>query len=309
MKNKRTLGNFLLGLTAFIWGTAFVAQRVGMEKIEPMTFNAARMFLAFIGLSIVSLFFIKKENEKLDLLTQTEQAEYKKDTVIGGIFCGIFLAFASMFQQAGIVYTTAGKAGFITAMYILFVPVLNFCLFKRRTSFLVWIAVLMGIIGMYLLCVKEGFSLNYGDSLLIICAILFSGHILCCDHFVKLGNPVRISMIQFITAAVISTVAAFIAEMPNVDKLVSAVVPILYCGIVSGGIGYTLQMVGQRFTDPTIASLLLSLESVFALLAGVVFLREKMGMREIFGCVILFFAILIVQLPSGAEHEKRKIPM
>ena len=298
MKNKKILGNFLLALTAFIWGTAFVAQRVGMEKIEPVTFTAARMTLAAVAVGVVSLFLRDRE---LAFQDEKKQAEYKKSTVLGGIFCGCFLASASLFQQAGIVYTTAGKAGFLTAMYILLVPVFNHFLFKKKNRMLVWGAVLLGAFGMYLLCVKEGFSFGKGDILVCVSAVLFSGHILCCDHFVRLGSPIRISAIQFLTTAVISGVAALLLETPDMEKIFSAIIPIFYCGIVSGGIGYTLQMVGQRFTEPVIASLILSLESVFAVLAGAVVLHERMSMREIFGCVILFAAILLVQMPKRAD--------
>ena len=203
----------------------------------------------------------------------------------------------------GVVYTTAGKAGFITAMYMLLVPIINFVFFKKKNTWLVWTGVLVGVFGMYLLCITDGFSLTYGDTLVCICALLFSGHILCCDHFVQLGNPIRISAIQFATAAVISTIAAFVAEEPSWQKIASAAVPILYCGIVSGGIGYTLQMVAQRYTDPTIASLLMSLESVFAVIAGALLLGERMTARELAGCVIMFAAIVLVQIPLP---ERRK---
>ena len=197
-------------------------------------------------------------------------------------------------QQTGLVYTTAGKAGFITAMYILLVPVIGFIFLKRKNSWIVWIAVLMGVIGMYFLCISDGFSFSAGDTFVCICAFFFSFHILCCDHFVSRGNAVCISAIQFTTATVISAVAAFIMEDPGMDKFVSAIVPIVYCGIVSGGIGYTLQIVGQKYTDPTIASLLMSLESVFAVITGVIVLHEQMSIREIIGCVIMFAAIILV---------------
>ena len=300
MKNKKMLGNILLTLTALIWGTAFVGQRVGMESIEPITFGAARMALAAVAVGIVALIVIKKEranpSSAYSLKSPEEQKAYNRNTVVGGICCGAFLAAASIFQQMGVVYTTAGKAGFITAMYMLLVPVINFVFFKKRNSAVVWLAVLLGVVGMYLLCMTEGFSLGRGDTLVCICAVLFSGHILCCDHFVKLGNPIRISAIQFASCTAISSVAALILERPSWDKIVSAIVPILYCGIVSGGVGYTLQIVAQKFTDPTVASLLMSLESVFAVIAGAILLGERMTPRELLGCVIMFAAIVLVQI-------------
>ena len=294
--NKRMLGNALLMLTAMIWGTAFVFQRVGMENIEPITFNAARMALAAVAVGAVSLLPMASEKEKLAMMSREACAEYRRNTIIGGICCGTFLAAASIFQQMGIVYTTAGKAGFITAMYMLLVPVIGFLFLGKRNSWIVWLAVLMGVVGMYLLCMTEGFSLGRGDTLVCICAVLFSGHILCCDHFVKLGNPIRISAIQFASCTVISAVAALILEQPSMAKIVSAAIPILYCGIVSGGIGYTLQIIAQKFTDPTVASLLMSLESVFAVIAGALLLGERMTSRELLGCAIMFAAIVLVQI-------------
>lgn len=311
-ESRKMLGNMLLLLTAVIWGTAFVFQRVGMDSIEPVTFNAARMWLAAAAIGLVAVFTAEKSLQDDTLNTgfttdstldtaladrQDKRQDRRKNTIIGGICCGSFLTAASLFQQMGVVYTTAGKAGFITAMYMLLVPISNFVFFKKKNTWLVWTGVLIGVIGMYLLCIKDGFSLTYGDSLVCICALLFSGHILCCDHFVQLGNPIQISAIQFLTTAVISSIIAWIVEAPSPEKILSAAIPILYCGIVSGGIGYTLQMVAQKYTDPTIASLLMSLESVFAVIAGAILLGERMTSRELAGCIVMFAAIVLVQIP------------
>ena len=317
MENKKLLGNLLLTLTAAIWGTAFVGQRVGMEKIEPITFNAARMVLAAIAIGTLAFILWlreKKTNKVSGPHNRPGNPEHqgnqlqqnnaiRNNTILGGICCGTFLALASLFQQMGMVYTSAGKAGFITAMYMLLVPILNFVFFRRKNTWLVWLAVGIGVVGMYLLCMIEGFSLTHGDMLVCVCAFLFSGHILCCDHFAPLGNPIRISAIQFATAAVISGIGAIILEEPSWDKIVSAAIPILYCGIVSGGIGYTLQIVAQKFTDPTIASLLMSLESVFAVIAGAVLLNERMSARELTGCIVMFAAIILVQLPLPVRQK------
>ncbi len=300
MEKKRILGSLLLTLVAIIWGTAFAFQRVGMESIEPITFTASRMTLAALAVGMVSICRRKKAAPG----NTGEEKASSRNTIIGGICCGIFLAFGSIFQQMGIVYTTAGKAGFITALYILIVPVISFLLFRKHHTWLVWLAVLLGVAGMYLLCMTEQFHLGHGDTLLCICAVLFSGHILCCDHFVSKGNPIRISAIQLTTTAVISWIAAFIMESPDPEKITSAIIPILYCGIVSGGIGYTLQIVAQKHTDPTVASLLMSLESVFAVLAGALILNERMSPRELLGCVIMFAAIVIVQLPVSQKQKK-----
>lgn len=302
MDKKKLLGSLLLVLTAVIWGTAFVFQRTGMEQIEPLTFSASRMTLAAAAIGIVSLFF----KDSAPSYSEEIKKARRKNTVIGGILCGIFLAAGSIFQQIGLVYTTAGKAGFITALYMLIVPILNLIIFRKRNPFTVWIAVLMGIFGMYLLCMNGGFSLSQGDTYVIICAFMFSGHILCCDHFVEKCNPVKLSAMQFVTAAAVSWIAAFIMETPSVDKIISAAVPILYCGIISGGVGYTLQIVAQRFTDPTVASLLMSLESVFAVIAGAVFLNEQMSVRELIGCAVMFAAIILVQIPIKQKQKSNK---
>ena len=319
MKNKQALGNLLLLLTAMIWGTAFVFQRVGMDSIEPITFNAARMALAAVMVGALA-FGLRQRHSKgvprqsdagasapgteVNVTRQAEESDLPwSHTWKGGICCGLFLTAGSVFQQMGVVYTTAGKAGFITAMYMLLVPILNFLLFKKKNSWLVWLAVFLGVGGMYLLCVKEDFTLTRGDILVCICALMFSGHILCCDYFVKLASAVELAAIQFATAAVVSAVIAAFTENPDRAGIVAAAVPILYCGVVSGGIGYTLQIVAQKFTDPTIASLLMSLESVFAVIAGSVLLGEQMSSRELLGCAVMFAATVLVQIPLPGERK------
>ena len=304
MKSKKMLGNVLLTVTAIIWGTAFVGQRVGMESIEPFTFGGARMVFAAISVGIVAFIMDVMERKKPQTRTPEEQKAYAKNTWIGGICCGICLMAAASFQQLGMVYTSAGKAGFITAMYMLLVPIVNFLLFKKRNTWLVWLAVLVGVCGMYLLCMTEGFTLTKGDTLVSICAFCFCFHILCCDHFVQLGNPIKISCLQFATVAVLSWICAFLTETPTISGITQAAIPILYCGIMSAGVGYTLQIVAQKFTDPTIASLLMSLESVFAVIAGAILLNEKMSSRELLGCIIMFVAIVMVQIPLPAKKKE-----
>ncbi len=297
MKNRKMLGNLLLLLTAAIWGTAFVGQRVGMESIEPITFTAARMALSAVAVGAVSLVMGRRGAMAAAALPEAERKRRRRSTLLGGVCCGAFLASASVFQQMGVVTTTAGKAGFITAMYMLLVPVIGRVLFGRRNTWLVWLAVAVGVAGMYLLCVNESFRLTRGDALVCVCAVLFSGHILCCDHFARRGDALGISAIQFCTAAVLSAAVAFATESPTWAKVASAAMPILYCGILSGGVGYTLQLVAQGFTDPTVASLLMSLEAVFAAVAGALILGERMNAREMAGCAVLFAAIIMVQAP------------
>lgn len=304
MKQNKLFGPAVLLLTAMIWGTAFVAQRSGMDSIEPLTFTAARMILAAVVLGIPAIIIALRDRRAMTPEAMETRKKKTKYTLIGGIGCGTFLATATIFQQYGIVETSAGKAGFITALYMLLVPILSLILFRKRGTWLVWLAVLIGVGGMYLLCMNEQFSMTRGDALLCVCALLFSGHILFCDHFIGQANPLQMSAVQFATASVISTVAAFIAEQPSWEKIGSAAIPILYCGLISGGVGYTLQMVGQKYTDATVASLLMSLESVFAVLAGVIVLHESMSAREIWGSVILFAAIILVQIPLPKKKKE-----
>ena len=301
MKNKNTFGIIMLLITSIIWGLAFVFQRTGIDHIEPITFNAVRMSAGAIFVVIVCI--IRDFKTKNNKPNPNHEESCAKSTLIGGIGCGLFLTAASLIQQVGLVYTTAGKAGFITAMYMLFVPILNLIIFKIKGSAKTWISVIIGMVGMYLLCVKEELVLGLGDALVFICAILFAGHILWCDRFAPKSDAIKMSAIQFIVAASLSWVISFIFESPSVDKIISAIIPILYCGVVSGGIGYTLQIVGQKYVAPASASLIMSLESVFAVIAGVLFINESMTLQEIFGCIILFAAIILVQLPSKTKQR------
>lgn len=302
MKNKSLIGSIILLITSIIWGAAFVFQRTGMDSIEPITFNAVRMGAAAIFLVLTSLVLDKfKKND--GQISENDAKEKMRSTVTGGILCGLFLAASSITQQMGIVHTTAGKAGFITAMYMLFVPIINLIIFKKRGTARLWIAVALGLAGTYLLCVKEDISFTEGDLLILACALLFSGHILCCDKFAPKCDPVKLSAIQFTVSALISGAFAFALESPTVDKIASAAVPILYCGIVSGGIGYTLQIIGQKYTNPTAASIIMSLEAVFAAIAGAILLKETMSTNEFIGCIIMFAAIILIQLPSKKQNN------
>lgn len=292
MKQHFTLDSFLLLLTAAIWGAAFVAQRSGMEAIGPMTFTAARMLLAALAVGLLSLARGGKRP-----LTRQELA--------GGLLCGLFLGAASLAQQMGVVTTTAGKAGFITALYMVLVPLLNLLLFRKTPPPAVWPAVVLGVTGLGLLSLTEALRLSRGDGLVCLCALLFSGHILVCDRFAAQGDPLRISALQFLTAALLSGGLALPLERPVPAQLLAAAVPILYCGLLSGGLGYTLQLLAQRRTEPAVASLLLSLESVFAALTGALVLGERMTGREKLGCALMFAAILLVQLPGLRSRQEK----
>lgn len=301
MTSKKLLGNVSLLLGALIWGSTFVAQSVAADSLGPLTFLASRSLLGFLFLIPVAYIMdgIKKKNNTYQKITVKE----KKLLLIGGICCGAALTLASALQQFGMTDSNSGKAGFITAMYILLVPVLGIFLKKKITP-VVWGCVALGIIGLYLLCMKEGLKLETSDICLILCAVVFSFHILIVDYFSPKVDGVRLSCIQFFIVFVVSCILAFIFETPSLDTIKAAWFPIFYAGVMSSGIAYTLQIVGQKYTEPTIASLLMSLESVFAVLTGMVVLHQFPTSREWAGCAIMFAAIIISQLPIG---KKRKV--
>lgn len=311
MNRKKIIGNIMLFLTAFIWGTAFVAQRVGMDHIEPFTFNTARYLPAFLVLIPIILFMdnrrIKAAREAGTYTPPTpeEKKQENKKILLGGCACGVVLFTASSFQQIGLVYTAAGKAGFITALYIVLVPIFGLLFLHKKTSWLTWLGVVVATIGLYLLCVKEGFSIARGDFLLLIGAIFFAWHILVCDHFSAQSDPVKLSFVQFFTCFVLGTIAALIFETPTWAGIMECAFPIIYCGVFSAGVGYTLQMVAQKDTDPTVASIILSLESVFGALGGFVILHEILSFRELAGCIIMFAAVILAQIPLPEPKEKK----
>ena len=296
---NKTKNTFLLLLTAFIWGVAFVAQSVGMDYVGPLTFNAVRFIIGAIFLIPCIAFLDKlkeKENQAAGKNTPTAP-QNKKVLITGGICCGIAIAAASTLQQYGIAYTTVGKAGFITALYIVIVPILGIFL-KRKPRLIIWFSVLLALVGLYFLCMTDSLSFSKGDTLVLLCAFVFSLHIMIIDHFSPMVDGVRMSCIQFAVAGVLCGIPALIFEHPTFSSLIAAWAPVLYAGILSCGVAYTLQIVAQKNYDPTVASLLLSLESVFSVLAGWVILHQSLSPREIFGCVLVFIAIILVQLPT-----------
>lgn len=297
-KETSTLKNsLLLLLTATIWGVAFVAQSVSMDYIGGFTFNAVRNIIGAITLIPVILIF-SKQNPAADQ-NPADKQKARKTLITGGICCGILLCLASNFQQFGIKYTTVGKAGFITACYIIIVPIIGIFLKKKCNPF-IWIAVLLSLGGLYLLCISpgEGFSIGKGDTLVLICAVVFSFHILTVDHFSPLVDGVKMSCIQFLVCGILSGIPALIFENPNITNILQAWMPILYAGILSCGVAYTLQIVGQKGMNPTVASLIMSLESCISVIAGWLILGQNLSSREIFGCVLMFGAIMLAQLPQ-----------
>ena len=306
MTITQKLRNCLLLLTAaIIWGMAFVSQKAGMDSMGPLTFNGTRNLIGTAVLIPVILI----------LRNRVPRAERKplplKTTIIGGLSCGLALTVASTLQQYGLTMTTVGKGGFITTLYIIITPILGL-LFHRKAPKAVWFCAVLAVAGMYLLCVgEESFSVSTGDLLVLASSAIFAVHILVIDHFSPLTDGVILSCIQFFVCGVISTIGAFIFEQPSWEQLVSGAVPVLYAGVLSCGVGYTLQIVGQKGVDPTAAALILSLESVVATISGyaayrIGFLKtdQTMTARQIAGCAVVFTAVILVQLPWDRISRK-----
>lgn len=292
----------LLFMAALIWGCAFVAQSVAMDFIGPFTMNGVRSLLGSLVLVPYILLTRQMKKKRGQQLPTGEQKKVNKMSVIGGIFCGIALTLGSTLQQFGIQTTTVGKAGFITALYIVLVPVLGIFMGKRISSKVV-VAIMLSVAGLYMLCMKGSFSLQTGDVLMLLCALAFSFHILLIDYFSPRGDGVVISCIQFLVCGVICGAGMLLFERPSLTQILSAWLPILYAGVMSCGVAYTLQIVGQKGMSPTISSLILSLESVFSVLAGWVILHQALSRKEVIGCILMFAAIILAQLPGRKKTE------
>lgn len=288
----------MLLLTATIWGTAFVAQSVGMDYVGPFTFNMLRCLIG--GIVLIPYIFLsnKVSGSEKKRIEERETKSEKKTLITGGICCGILLALAMNFQQVGIQYTTVGRAGFITACYIIIVPLIGMTFFGKKCRSTIWAAVVLALIGLYLLCITEEFDIGQGDFLVLICSFLFSLHILVIDHFSPLVDGVKMSCVQFFVAGIVSGIPAFLTENVVWGNILAAWQPVLFAGVLSCGIAYTLQIVGQKNMNPTVASLILSLESCIAVLAGWIILGENLTLKEMLGCIFMFAAIVLAQLPE-----------
>lgn len=293
-------------LTAFIFGIAFVAQSDGMNYVGGFTFVGCRYLLAGTVLIPVIVFFREKDRKRLEAMNSQDYASYNKNSLVGGICCGFCLFAGTSFQQFGVAYTTVANAGFITSFYIVMVPLAGLIFLRRKVEKNVWLGVGLALVGMYLLCIKEGFAVSKGDLLVLMCAAGFTLHILTIDYFAPKADGVLMSCIQFYTTGILGCIAMFVLEEPSWSGIVRAWVSITFAGVVSGGIGYTMQIVAQKNLDPTIASLILSLESVFSLLAGWVLLGQKLSAKELSGCGLVLAAIILVQIPWGNSHGKEK---
>lgn len=299
MKSKNAM---MLILTAFIWGTAFVAQSMGMDYLEPFTFNGVRSLIGGAAL-LPCIALIHKVNGKAERrkLTGGRKKGSVKNLITGGVLCGILLFVASSLQQVGIQYTTAGKAGFITAFYIVIVPVLGIFL-RKKIGYRVWMAVLIALAGLYFLCITESFSIGKGDILIFVCALVFSIHILVIDYFSPKVDGVKMACIQFFVCGIISLIPMYVWETPRIGAMAEGWLPLLYAGVLSCGVAYTLQIIGQRDVNPAVASLILSLESCFSVLAGWLVLGEMLSVRESAGCILMFAAIILAQIPDKKKE-------
>lgn len=300
--------SLLLLLTALIWGVAFVAQSVGMDYVGPFTFTASRSLIGAVVLLPVIWFRTRKETAVGTEQKRLEVDKHKKRTLlVGGIVCGVFLCIATNLQQIGLQYSTVGKSGFVTAMYIVLVPILGIFLHKGIDIRKV-ISVILAVCGLYLLCMTGGnFSIGKGDIFTILCALAFSLQILSVDHFAPKVDCVKLASLQFLVCGICSCVPMLLFEHPHFAQLTAAWMPILYAGILSNGVAYTLQIVAQKGLNPTVASLIMSLESVISVLAGWAILHQTLTKRELAGCVFMFAAIIIVQLKpeeNGGYHEE-----
>ena len=308
MNQKKLGSSLLLILTALIWGVAFVAQSVGMDYVGPFTFNAVRSLIG--GLVLIPCIFLldrieARKEKKAGRQEKISGPEERKMLLTGGVCCGVCLAAASSLQQIGIVYTTVGKAGFITALYIIIVPVIGLCMGKRAPA-LVWVSAGAGLAGMYLLCMGGAHDVNRGDILVLLSSVCFAVHILVIDYFSPYVNGVKMSCIQFFTCGLLCAIPMLLAERPSLAAIAGAWAPVLYAGVLSCGVAYTLQIIGQKGVSPVAASLILSLESVFSVLAGWALLGQRLTDRELLGCVLVFAGIILVQVSPEKPGEKER---
>ena len=306
MKKRKLFANLALLTAALVWGVAFVQQEQAAQYVGTFTVNALRSFVAVIALIPLILITSKKSGRPILERTKAD----RKLLITAGVLCGTFLCISSNIQQFGIsLYPSdaaiSARSGFLTALYVIFVPILGL-FFKRKVGLNVWLSALVAIFGLYLLCGSSGISGIYlGDIVVLCCAVSFSFQILCVDHFISRVDAVKLATLQFLTCGVLSLVLMVVFERPSLESIMQASRYILYLGIMSSGVGYTLQIIGQKYSDnPTVASIIMSLESVFAALGGWVLLNKSLALIEIIGCVVVFAAIVLAQLPTKKEKLK-----
>ncbi len=305
---KKLRANLMLLVAALIWGSTFVAQTTASDTVEPFTFLFSRSFIGFLFLIPVIAVFNFQNNKRLTIGEQKQTLKPSNLTIIAGVLCGVALTIASYCQQKGITLMTdnaSGKAGFITALYIVFTPIFGIIL-KRRIPKIIAICVPIATLGFYLLCIKSDFSIELGDLLTLVSAFFFTFHILIIDYFMEKGaNPIKTSCIQFLVVGIISLILALIFEKPDLSIIWNSKLEIMYAGFLSSGIAYTLQIMAQKDADPTSATLIMSLESVFAVLSGWIVLGESLSVKELLGCLLVFIAVILAQVQFPTKDKKK----
>ena len=300
--SKSFTSGLILLLAAIIWGFAFVAQRAGMEHVEPFTFNGIRFLLGCITLLPLLIFRPKNPDRGT-----TAIEKWSKDEIAGGLMAAVVMFMAVSWQQFGIVHTTAGKAGFITGLYVILVPIVGM-FFRQKTAVNVWIGAVIAVIGLYFLSVTENFALALGDSLVLVSALFFTFHILIIGKYSARASIIRLSVLQFFVCAMLSLGAAAATETIEISGIYDAAIPILYGGIFSVGIAYTLQVAGQRHSHPSAASIILSLESLFAVIGGWLILNEHLSARNLFGCVLMLTGMILAQIRFRINQANIDLP-
>jgi drug/metabolite transporter (DMT)-like permease len=299
-KRQQAVSYILLLIGAFIWGSAFIFQKKGMDHIGAFAFNGIRNIM---GATALVPFILVSDRVKAKRNPAREKTD-RKLLLKAGVICGVFLAFASTVQQFALKYTSTGKVGFITTLYIIFVPIVGVVLGKRFRPIL-WVSAALAIVGLYVLCIKSGesFGFSLGDGLALACALLFAFQILALDRFTPVINPVKLACVQFYVCGIICCTLMFIFEKPDFQSVLAAGFSLLYAGLLSTGVAYTFQAVAQKHANPVMASLIMSLESVFCVLTGWVLLHERLTEREIIGCIIIFIGVIITQLPEKKKKQ------
>jgi len=296
LESKTLKADLLLLLAAIIWGFAFVAQRAGMEHVGPFTFNGVRFALGSLSL-VPLLYFGKFAKSKPETHNHSNRLTLK-----AGLISGVVLFVAATLQQTGIIYTTAGKAGFITGLYVIFVPIIGIFI-RQKTNLNIWFGAILAAAGLYFLSINEDFALDFGDSLVLLSAVFFALHILVIGRFSSMVSAIKLSIIQFATCSVLSLVSAFFTEEIILSGIMDAAIPIIYGGVFSVGIAYTLQVVGQKHAHPSSASIILSLESLFAVIGGWLLLSEQLTPRGLFGCGLMLAGMVLAQIRWGERSN------
>lgn len=290
--NSNLKGSIYLFLGALIWGSALIAQSSGMDYVSPFTYSACRFFIA----CLVLLPYLFKKCDK----------EIRRNSMIGGLVCGFVLFFGNTLQQYGLITTSPGKAGFISSLYLIFVPIVSFFLFKKKVGKQIWLCVALAILGFYFLCINGVGYLQLGDLLMLLCAFMFAIQILSVDHYTNQKvDPIILSFYQSLSCGFVSLICMFLFDTIDLHFIYEARWTILYAGVISSGLGYTFQVLGQKGTDPTIASLIMSLESVFSVLFEWLLLHHSMNLTQLFGCLLVFIAVIFVQIPSKEKENAR----